>query len=143
METKKRKKGAARRLFRRALALAMALALAAGLCACGASVPEGMEEEAVKQAAEQTIRLLDEGDYAALMDTMDDTLREAMTEEDWAETWQPLAQELGALTGVERHSLVEKDGFAVDVAKAQYENGALTFTLSYDTAYRLAGIYMK
>ena len=47
------------------ICLALCLAAALCLCACTASVPEGMDEEQVKQAAEQTIRLLDEQDYTA------------------------------------------------------------------------------
>ena len=125
------------------ICLALCLAAALCLCACTASVPEGMDEEQVKQAAEQTIRLLDEQDYTALMHTMDETMRDAITEQQWADTWQPYADSLGALVEVESHSLVEQDGYAVDVAKAAYENGTLTFTLSYDTEYRLAGLYMK
>ena len=44
---------------------------------------------------------------------------------------------------VEKHTIVGKDGMAVDVAQAAFKNGKLTFTLSYDSSYRLAGLYMK
>ena len=68
---------------------------------------------------------------------------EAISAEEWPEIWQPLAQQLGAFVEVEKHTIVGKDGMAVDVAQAAFENGKLTFTLSYDSSYRLAGLYMK
>ena len=74
---------------------------------------------------------------------MDDTMKEAISAEEWPEIWQPLAQQLGTFVEVEKHTIVGKDGMAVDVAQAAFENGKLTFTLSYDSSYRLAGLYMK
>ena len=82
-------------------------------------------------------------EYDALTDSMDDTMKEAISAEEWPEIWQPLAQQLGTFVEVEKHTIVGKDGMAVDVAQAAFENGKLTFTLSYDSSYRLAGLYMK
>lgn len=121
----------------------LALVLCLGLAGCGASLPEGMDEEQIKQAAETTISQLVSEDYAALTSSMDETMKEAISEEDWPGVWQPVAEQLGAFAEVEKHTIVGKDGMAVDVVKAAFENGTLTFTLSYDTSYRLAGLYMK
>lgn len=121
----------------------LALVLCLGLAGCGASLPEGMEEEQVKQAAETTISQLVSEDYAALTSSMDETMKEAVSEEDWPGVWQPVAEQLGTFAEVEKHTIVGKDGMAVDVVKTTFENGTLTFTLSYDTSYRLAGLYMK
>ena len=117
--------------------------LCLGLAGCGASLPDGMDEESVQQAAETTISQLVNEEYDALTDSMDDTMKEAISAEEWPEIWQPLAQQLGAFVEVEKHTIVGKDGMAVDVAQAAFENGKLTFTLSYDSSYRLAGLYMK
>lgn len=121
----------------------LTLVLCLGLAGCGASLPDGMGEESVQQAAETTISQLVNEEYDALTDSMDDTMKEAISAEEWPEIWQPLAQQLGAFVEVEKHTIVGKDGMAVDVAQAVFENGKLTFTLSYDSSYRLAGLYMK
>ncbi len=121
----------------------LTLVLCLGLAGCGASLPDGMDEESVQQAAETTISQLVNEEYDALTDSMDDTMKEAISAEEWPEIWQPLAQQLGAFVEVEKHTIVGKDGMAVDVAQAAFENGKLTFTLSYDSSYRLAGLYMK
>ena len=121
----------------------LTLVLCLGLAGCGASLPDGMDEESVQQAAETTISQLVNEEYDALTDSMDDTMKEAISAEEWPEIWQPLAQQLGAFVKVEKHTIVGKDGMAVDVAQAAFENGKLTFTLSYDSSYRLAGLYMK
>ena len=121
----------------------LTLVLCLGLAGCGASLPDGMDEESVQQAAETTINQLVNEEYDALTDSMDDTMKEAISAEEWPEIWQPLAQQLGAFVEVEKHTIVGKDGMAVDVAQAAFENGKLTFTLSYDSSYRLAGLYMK
>ena len=121
----------------------LTLVLCLGLAGCGASLPDGRDEESVQQAAETTISQLVNEEYDALTDSMDDTMKEAISAEEWPEIWQPLAQQLGAFVEVEKHTIVGKDGMAVDVAQAAFENGKLTFTLSYDSSYRLAGLYMK
>ena len=121
----------------------LTLVLCLGLAGCGASLPDGMDEESVQQAAETTISQLVNEEYDALTDSMDDTMKEAISAEEWPEIWQPLAQQLGAFVEVEKHTIVGKDGMAVDVAQAAFENGKLTFTLSYDSSYRLASLYMK
>ena len=121
----------------------LTLVLCLGLAGCGASLPDGMDEESVQQAAETTISQLVNEEYDALTDSLDDTMKEAISAEEWPEIWQPLAQQLGAFVEVEKHTIVGKDGMAVDVAQAAFENGKLTFTLSYDSSYRLAGLYMK
>ena len=121
----------------------LTLVLCLGLAGCGASLPDGMDEESVQQAAETTISQLVNEEYDALTDSMDDTMKEAISAEEGPEIWQPLAQQLGAFVEVEKHTIVGKDGMAVDVAQAAFENGKLTFTLSYDSSYRLAGLYMK
>ena len=121
----------------------LTLVLCLGLAGCGASLPDGMDEESVQQAAETTISQLVNEEYDALTDSMDDTMKEAISAEEWPEIWQPLAQQLGAFVEVEKHTIVGKDSMAVDVAQAAFKNGKLTFTLSYDSSYRLAGLYMK
>lgn len=121
----------------------LTLVLCLGLAGCGASLPDGMDEESVQQAAETTISQLVNEEYDALTDSMDDTMKEAISAEEWPEIWQPLAQQLGTFVEVEKHTIVGKDGMAVDVAQAAFENGKLTFTLSYESSYRLAGLYMK
>ena len=61
--------------------LALTLCAALLLAACGgAKLPEGMDQDAVDQAVEQSIRLLDAKDYAGLMDTMTDEMKAAADE---------------------------------------------------------------
>ena len=129
--------------MKRLLFAILTLVLCLGRAGCGASLPDGMDEESVQQAAETTISQLVNEEYDALTDSMDDTMKEAISAEEWPEIWQPLAQQLGTFVEVEKHTIVGKDGMAVDVAQAAFENGKLTFTLSYDSSYRLAGLYMK
>ena len=129
--------------MKRLLFAILTLVLCLGLAGCGASLPDGMDEESVQQAAETTISQLVNEEYDALTDSMDDTMKEAISAEEWPEIWQPLAQQLGTFVEVEKHTIVGKDGMAVDVAQATFENGKLTFTLSYESSYRLAGLYMK
>ena len=130
-------------MMKRIFFFVLAFALCLGLAGCGGSLPEGMDEEQVRQAAETTISQLVDEDYAALTASMDDPMKQAISEEEWPDIWEPVAQQMGAFVELEKHTIVGKDGMAVDVAKAKFENGTLTFTLSYDTSYRLAGLYMK
>ena len=124
--------------------LALTLCAALLLAACGgAKLPEGMDQEAVDQAVEQSIRLLDAKDYAGLMDTMTDEMKAAADEAAWKEVWEPMAEKVGAFQSVEKTSYAVSNGLAVAVAKAKFEKGTITVTLSYDADYALAGLYLK
>lgn len=127
--------------FLAAAALAVCLALALG--GCGASLPDGMQEDEVKKAAEATVSQLAGEDYEGLVASMDEVMKASTTLEDWQAVWQPIAAQVGAFEKIESHALASKDGYAVDVVKVKYANAALTFTLSYNADYQLSGLYVK
>ena len=63
--------------FLAAAALAVCLALALG--GCGASLPDGMQEDEVKKAAEATVSQLAGEDYAGLVASMDEVMKASTT----------------------------------------------------------------
>ncbi|MEG1011945.1 MAG: DUF3887 domain-containing protein [Ruthenibacterium sp.] len=125
-------------------ALLAALLFCTLFAACGKQpLPQGVDESEVELSAEATIRMLNEAQYALLMDTMDDTMKSAATAEEWASAWTPAHEAAGEFLKIKEMDIFGKDGYSVAVVKALYENGIVTFTLSYDDALRCAGLYFK
>lgn len=129
---------------KRILSLACCAVLVLALVGCaGAKLPEGMDADTVRTAAETVVTQLSAQDYDSIVAGMDETMAGAVTADKLAEVWQPYADKLGNFTEFKKETITEKDGYAVAVLLAAYENGSVQFTLSYDTAMLLSGFYLK
>lgn len=121
-----------------------ALLAAALLCSCGtASLPEGMTQESVTDAAATTIAQLNGKEYDALFDNMTDEMTAAMTPDDLAAVWEPVLDAAGAFDAIEKTTVGGKDGYGVAVVQAKYANASITFTLSYTPDGALGGLFFK
>ena len=113
------------------------------LAGCGSKLPDGMDEETVLTAAHTVIESLEQKDYDAVVETMDDNLKQALPAEKLAEVWEPIAEQAGAFSGYEKEAVTEKKGWGVAVVVARYEKSAVQFTLSFDSEMHLGGLYLK
>ncbi len=118
------------------------------LTACGSKLPEGFEKDAVLEAADAVIAIINTGDFDAVVLEMREDLRSAITAEQLEEVWGARLDELGAYEKV-KDSAVQgtkgQDGeeYAVAAVACGYENGTAVYTLSFDKDYALVGLYMK
>ena len=128
------------------LVLAAALAAAVLLlssCSTG-ELPKGMDKNAVCERAIAVVDAVCRGDYTVLPDDLPD----GQTPEARLDAIQT---RLAALGGFPEYRLIQAVGSkssdgapsAVVILNCAFENGAATFTLSFDTGYRLTGIYLK
>ncbi|MEG1480833.1 DUF3887 domain-containing protein [Clostridium sp.] len=111
---------------------------------CGASkLSDNYSEDKLKIAAEETINNLNNENYDEIVNSGTEELKSGLSQDKIKEAWIPLKEKLGNYKEVSKISFQEKDGIAVVVAIAEYENGKAQFTLSYNKDMKLAGIYMK
>ena len=111
---------------------------------CGTQkLSSNYSEEKLKAAAEETINNLNNNKYDEIVNGSRASLKAQLPKDKIKEAWEPLQEHIGKYKEISRISFQEKDGIAIVVAIAQYEEGKVQFTLSYDEDMKLAAIYMK
>lgn len=113
------------------------------LAGCGASkLSDKYSEETLKASTETIIKNMDSDNFDAIEEVMSDKLKEAVPADKLKEVWGSLAK-VGKYEKLSKIVFQEKDGYAVVVAIAKFENGNIQYTLSYDTDMKLVGIFLK
>ena len=101
------------------------------------------DEEAVKQAAVHVVEHLNKGDYRDIVELMDDTMAEQLDEEKLKETWEPIAQQLGAFSEIEDTAFVEDKGYGIGAVLVKYENGELQVQVTYNEEMQISGLFFR
>lgn len=128
------------------IAIVLLLALAAGCSAPKLSAE--FEEDAVKQKAQDVISLLNAQDTTAIRDISSQTLKDALTDDIFTQIYAALGQggafvEVTSMTASGSANKSTGAQYAVIVAQAKHQNKSFTYTISFDTDMKLAGIYYK
>ncbi|MBQ4473365.1 MAG: DUF3887 domain-containing protein [Lachnospiraceae bacterium] len=131
--------------------IALALIICAlSMCGCTqAKLPEGMTEEEVDRVAKQVLSYVHEKDYDTLWQESSKMFQDAVSVEELRDAIEGQVKDLGAFKEYTQqafggaHAKGVTGHYAVAVITAKYENGKAVYTLSFDTEYRLAGIYVK
>lgn len=123
--------------------IALFILLMAVLSGCSSTkLSEDYDEARLRDAAEAVINDMNEGDYKGVLENSDETLKSAIDEKKLDEAWNSFRNR-GEYESISKMTFSEKDGYAVVTAIADYEEGKVQFTLSYNKEMELAGIWMK
>ncbi len=135
--------------IRRIFFILLCFTLLIGLAACSSSkLSDAFVEEDVRQAAENVIDLLNQANSEGLLKLGTPQLQAALTDEVMAKVLSDISS-LGKFDKIEDMSLAgvkSQDGaqnLAVVVAKAKYENKSVIYTISFNEAMELAGLFYK
>lgn len=105
------------------------------------------DEAAVREQAEEIVRLLNADDYPALQQLSTENMKAVLTKEKMEQAKKNFAADWGAFQSFGNCYVaeVEQQGerFAVVQMGASYENTSVTYTISFDEEMALAGLYMK
>ena len=116
------------------------------LAGCAAKLPEGFDEDEVKTAAEDVIILLDKGDGEGLTALMTDEMKAAITDDVQAQIFA-MVDAVGSFQEISEMktggTTTNEITYAVVVAKVRHEKGEVTYTISFDTEMKLAGLFLK
>lgn len=133
----------------RVLILLISFALLIGLAGCGGSkLAEGFVEDDVRKAAENVITLINQQDAEGLRKLSNKQLQDALTDKVMAQIFTD-TQAAGKFDKVEEMSLAgvksqdKTEDFAVVIAKAKYESKSFIYTISFNKAMELIGLYYK
>lgn len=118
------------------------------LAACGPTpLPDGVTQEALTQKATDVMDLLNAQDYEALTLQFKEEYQPQLTEESWHEAMDASFSEMGAFTeykNIQTMGQKAQDSdevYAVAVVLCSYENGEMTFTLTFESDLTLIGLF--
>lgn len=135
-----------RKLHRLVSVLFFSLISLGMLAGCAAKLPEGFDEDEVKTAAEDVITLLDKGDGEGLTALMTDEMKAAITDDVQAQIFA-MVDAVGPFQEISEMktggTTANEITYAVVVAKVRHEKGEVTYTISFDTEMKLAGLFLK
>jgi hypothetical protein len=127
----------------------LCVSLLIGLAGCGSTkLAEGFVEEDLRQAAENVITLINQADAEGIRENGIPQLQTALTDEVMTQIFADISS-AGQFEKIEDMSVAGVKGpdgkadFAVVVAKAKYASKSLIYTISFNDAMELAGLYYK
>ena len=111
---------------------------------CGATkLSDAFSEEKLKTAVEMVVDNLNNEKYDEVIATGSEDLKSKLTAEKLKEPWSKMKDKLGAFDSITKEVFVGKDDSAIVIVTTKYEKGNVQFTISYNEAMEMIGIYMK
>lgn len=129
------------------MALCALLLFAAG-CQSVPPLSDSFDEATVKQTARDVVSLINAQDSDGLRAACDQTLAIALTDDKLTEIYTAISaggafSEFGDAIAFGATDKTTGAEYGVVVLQAKYESKTLTYTLSFDTEMKLAGLYYK
>lgn len=113
------------------------------LFGCSQTFDQSFNEEIINKASTSVIESLNQGQYGVITQIVSDELQEALSPEIIESTWSPLSENLGAYQGIVETKVVPNQDSATSVMIADYENGQVQLTMTYNKDMELIGFYLK
>lgn len=113
------------------------------LFGCSQTFDQFFNEEIINKASTSVIESLNQGQYGVITQIVSDELQDALSPEIIESTWSPLSENLGTYQGVVETKVVPNQDSATATVIANYENGQVQLTMTYNKDMELIGLYMK
>ncbi|MEG0804248.1 MAG: DUF3887 domain-containing protein [Pygmaiobacter sp.] len=106
-------------------------------------LPEGFDEATVRTAAQEVVTQLSAKDYDAIITRMDQSTAATIGKDKIEKAWTPYAEARGAFQSFKKEKFYGENGYGVASVVALYEQGKVTFTLSFNQEMQLVGLILK
>ena len=114
------------------------------LTGCGiGKLSDKYSEDTLKKEVEGIIDNFNNGQYEDIIAKGDEVLQSKLRSDQLKDVWEGISPKLGSYEEISKIAFQEKDGIAVVVAIARYENSKVQFTMSFNEDMKLVGIYIK
>ena len=133
---------------KRIAALILLVLLASG-CKRLPEMDASYGEEAVAAAAQEIVALANAGDYESICGLIRTDLKASITPEALKDAWGPTMEAAGDFVETGKLSFYGTDdpatgeSYATVILSARYAHKQLTYTLSFDHALNVVGLYLK
>lgn len=131
------------------LAVPAALLLIAGVYISSRSdeLLAAPEKRDIVIRAENFVRRINRHDYAACCAAFDELMKSSMSQERMKETFGPILDTLGAFRGFGRVNVRRRGpagtGYTVCTVRCLYEHGTAAYTILFNKAHAIGGLYIK
>lgn len=112
------------------------------LAACGGNAVDDATAEKYSQQAEDVIHLLNDGDYEAVFELLNDDMKAGLPVNEM-EGLTPIIEESGEFEEIDKASVEEQEGIYVTVSRAKYTDKNRIFTISFNSDDEIAGLFIK
>ena len=137
----------AKRILKKSFAAILAAVLFLALAGCGTKLPDGFEEETVKETATKFLDYLTVGEYDSGMDMMSEVMKNALSKEDLTAIMEDLDRQAGAFKEYKSIAVVGQTAqgveYATAVVVASYEKRNVTYTVVFNTDMEIDGFYLR
>ncbi|WP_373600473.1 DUF3887 domain-containing protein [Paraclostridium bifermentans] len=124
--------------------LLMVLLVGVILVGCSSSkLSDAYNEDELKKDAQGIVSMICNEEYDKVIDQMSDNIKGKISAEQLKEVWQPIKEKVGSFKSIEKEGVIGKDGLAIVVEVAEFENGKAQFTITYNEDMKLEGLYIK
>lgn len=119
------------------------------LSACGGNKLSGeFDQNQVEEMATNVVKLVNKGDAEGIQILCNDEMKEAMTDDVLNQVFAAVKEfgEYEEISNIEVREIKDKSSdkpIVVTVLKAKYTDKKATYTISFDTDMKLAGLYIK
>lgn len=128
--------------MKKALGKIMALVLLGAVCLTGCTqkekLPDSFDEAAVREEAQKAVDFFNERDYQGLIAMGDENLKSTSTEEQFAETCDPLLDEKGEFQEISKMSIVGSEDkrtgtkYGGAIVTGAYAEGEIVFSIAFN-----------
>ncbi|MDE5678970.1 MAG: DUF3887 domain-containing protein [Lachnospiraceae bacterium] len=137
----------AKGIVKKSFAAILAAVLFLTLAGCGTKLPDGFEEETVKETATKFLDYLTVGEYDSGMDMMSEVMKNALSKEDLTAIMEDLDRQAGAFKEYKSIAVVGQTAqgveYATAVVVASYEKRNVTYTVVFNTDMEIDGFYLR
>lgn len=113
------------------------------LSGCTAKLDENFDEAVLKEKAIEVVTYLNEDKFEEVSAMGDENMNTPELANKLKEAWLPTKTNFGSFKEFDKFDYTSKDGNAIVIAIASYENNKVQFTISFNSDMKLAGFYFK
>lgn len=113
------------------------------LSGCTAKLDENFDEAVLKEKAIEVVTYLNEDKFEEVSAMGDENMNTPELANKLKEAWLPTKTNFGSFKEFDKFDYTSKDGNAIVIAIASYENNKVQFTISFNSDMKLACFYFK
>lgn len=112
------------------------------LVACGGEKVDDATSDKYIGKAEEIILLLNDGNFEAVTETLDSQMKAELTADRLKEI-EPVIEQSGDYEEIKKSSVEKQDNMYITIIVANYTNENRTFTISFNEADEVVGLFVK
>lgn len=135
--------------MKKLLSILLLLSLLTALSACAPKIPNGYDESTLTSSAQSVVRLVNSGDYEAVISMLREDMQSEVTVEDLSLAYDEPIAKAGAFVNFKvpdfsvTNDRTTGETYCVVELKCEYENKTYNFNVTFNRSMEVVGLFMK